>query len=50
VFNLYVFEQQSHHEIARQLNISEGTSASQLLRAKRQLARKIKEYIKSTNE
>lgn len=46
VFNLYVFEQQSHHEIARQLNISEGTSASQLLRAKRQLARKIKEYIK----
>ena len=50
VFNLSVFEQQSHHEIARQLNISEGTSASQLLRAKRQLARKIKEYIKSTNE
>ena len=50
VFNLYVFEQQSHHEIARQLNISEGTSASQLLRAKRQLARKIKEYIKRTNE
>ena len=50
VFNLYVFEQQSHHEIARQLNISEGTSAPQLLRAKRQLARKIKEYIKSTNE
>ena len=46
VFNLSVFEQQSHHEIARQLNISEGTSASQLLRAKRQLARKIKEYIK----
>ena len=50
VFNLYVFEQQSHHEIARQLNISEGTSASQLLRAKRQLARKIKEYIKRTNK
>ena len=50
VFNLSVFEQQSHHEIARQLNISEGTSASQLLRAKRQLARKIKEYIKRTNE
>ena len=47
VFNLYVFEQQSHHEIARKLNISEGTSASQLLRAKRQLARKIKEYIKN---
>ena len=50
VFNLYVFEQQSHHEIARKLNISEGTSASQLLRAKRQLARKIKEYLKKVKE
>lgn len=44
VFNLYVFEKKSHREIAQLLNISEGTSASQYLRAKRILARQIKEY------
>lgn len=49
VFNLYVMEQQSHREIARQLHISESTSASQLLRAKRLLARQIEEYIKKSN-
>lgn len=44
IFNLYVFEEQSHHEIAQRLGISESTSASQLHRAKAILAQKIKEY------
>jgi len=48
VFNLYVFERKSHGEIARMLGISEGTSASQFLRARRQLARQINEYKKLT--
>jgi RNA polymerase sigma factor (sigma-70 family) len=34
VFNLYVFEQYSHKEIADELNISENTSKSQLSRAR----------------
>lgn len=46
IFNLYVFEEQSHHEIAQRLGISESTSASQLHRAKAILAQKIKEYKK----
>lgn len=37
VFNLYVVEGYNHAEIARQLEISEGTSRSQLLKAKEQL-------------
>ena len=44
VFNLYVFEQKSHREIASVLNIAENSSASQLHRAKNLLARKIKKY------
>ena len=44
VFNLYVFEQLSHKQIARLLGIKESTSASQYLRAKRMMARKINEY------
>lgn len=44
VFNLYVFEEKSHKEIAALLNIRESTSASQLHRAKALLATKIKEY------
>lgn len=44
VFNLYVFEQKSHKEIAEMLGISESTSASQFSRAKSLLAKKIKEY------
>lgn len=48
VLNLYVFEQQSHREIARRLGISESTSASQFLRAKKQLQKQIREYIKQT--
>lgn len=44
VFNLYVLEQKSHKEIAALLNIKEDSSASQLLRARRILARMIKDY------
>lgn len=44
VFNLYVFEQKSHQEIASLLGIKENSSASQFLRAKRMLARKIQQY------
>ena len=47
VFNLYVFEEKSHREIADLLEISEGTSASQLSRAKKILASQIKEYQQS---
>ena len=46
VFNLYVFEQKSHREIAALLGISENTSCSQLSRARALLARKIEEYRK----
>lgn len=44
VFNLYVFENKSHKEISRMLNIGESSSASQYSRAKAMLSRKIKEY------
>ena len=46
VFNLYVFEEKSHKEIARLLHIKEHSSTSQLHRAKSLLAKRIKEYIK----
>ncbi len=50
VFNLYVFEQHSHKEIAAMLGISENTSFSQFSRAKTLLARQIREYRnKQTN-
>ena len=44
VFNQYVFEHKSHKEIARSLGIRENSSASQLLRAKRLLAKMIHQY------
>lgn len=44
VFNLFIFEEKSHKEIAAILNISENTSASQLHRAKSMLAKQISEY------
>lgn len=44
VFNQYVFEHKSHKEIARELGIKENSSASQLLRAKRLLAKMIHQY------
>lgn len=46
VFNLYVFEEKSHKEIAALLRIKEHSSTSQLHRAKYLLAEKIKEYRK----
>ena len=44
VFNLYVMEGKSHREIAAMLGIKEGTSASQLHKAKCALAEKVKKY------
>lgn len=44
VFCLYVFDEMSHKEIARTLGIKENSSASQFLRAKRLLAKMIKNY------
>lgn len=41
VFNLYVFEEKTHKEIASLLNIKEASSASQFHRAKALLAAKI---------
>jgi RNA polymerase sigma factor (sigma-70 family) len=43
IFNLYVFEERKHQEIAEVLNISEGTSKSQLSKAKKWLA----DYLKA---
>jgi len=45
VFNLYAIDRRSHKEIAELLGIKPDTSASQYLRAKKILARKINEYI-----
>lgn len=42
VFNLFVFEDMKHHEIAGELNISVGTSKSNLNRSKSQLIEIIK--------
>ena len=44
VFNLYVFENKSHQEIASLLGIREKSSASQLCRAKNLLAKMIRQY------
>ena len=41
VFNLYVFEDYSHKEIADMLQISENTSKTQLLKARRMLKQKL---------
>lgn len=43
IFNLYVFEEKKHQEIAEILNISEGTSKSQLSKGKKWLA----DYLKA---
>lgn len=49
VFNLYVFEEYSHNEIAEHLKISPGTSKSNLSRA-RELLRKELTKIKHKAE
>jgi RNA polymerase sigma factor, sigma-70 family len=43
VFNLYVFEDYSHKQIAAELGISEGTSKSQLAYAKKRLKQMVNE-------
>lgn len=43
VFNLYVLEEYTHREIAEILGISEGTSKSNLSKAKQNLQRQLKE-------
>jgi RNA polymerase sigma-70 factor (ECF subfamily) len=45
IFNLYVIEGYSHEEIATMLNISKGTSKSQLFKAKKLLKRKLEVLI-----
>lgn len=43
VFNMYAIEGYSHNEIAQELNISEGSSRSQLSRARGWLQQRLKE-------
>ena len=50
VFNLYVIEGFSHKEIAEQLGISEGTSKSQLARARTILQKKVSQYLSETRK
>lgn len=45
VFNLYAIEGYSHKEICKMLNIKEGTSKSNLSRAREILKEKVKEYF-----
>jgi RNA polymerase sigma factor (sigma-70 family) len=49
VFNLYVMEENSHKEIAEVLNISENTSKTQLMKARRLLRKKLLNLNKMTN-
>lgn len=46
VFNLFVIDGHSHREIAQLLGINEKSSASQLVHARRLLARKINAWRK----
>lgn len=50
VFNLYAIEGYSHKEIAQQLNISEGTSKSQLSKARNMLRQKLEKNHEMTNK
>lgn len=50
VFNLYVLDHFSHKEIAEMLEISEGTSKSNLSRARAILQEKVIEYQKKRQE
>ncbi len=45
VFNMYVIEGYSHKDIADMLGISEGTSKSQLARARVILQKKVEEFL-----
>jgi RNA polymerase sigma-70 factor (ECF subfamily) len=50
VFNLYVVEGYTHKEIGDMLNISEGTSKSQLSRAKLVLQDLVKKFLDERNK
>lgn len=50
VFNLNVLDKYSHKEIAELLNISEGTSKSNLSRARKILKEKLETYQKKVKE
>jgi RNA polymerase sigma-70 factor (ECF subfamily) len=50
VFNLYVIENYSHAEIAEILNISEGTSKSNLAKAKQNLRKMLLDKFKKLDE
>ena len=45
VFNLYVFENYKHSDIAKELSISEGTSKSQLLRARKLIQKRLYDLV-----
>ena len=49
VFIMYAIEGYKHHEIANMLNINEGTSKSQLFKARKMLQEKIKKINKTTS-
>lgn len=50
VFNLYVVEGYSHREIGDMLGISEGTSKSQLARARSILQKRVAQYLSDTKK
>ncbi|MGE5519305.1 MAG: RNA polymerase sigma factor [Candidatus Dadabacteria bacterium] len=50
VFNMYVVEGYTHRQIAEQLGISEGTSKSQLSRAKSILQDLVKSYVETRKQ
>lgn len=50
VFNMYVIEGYSHKEIGKILGISEGTSKSQLARAKAILQKKVQERLEENRK
>jgi len=49
VFNLYVIEGMSHQEIAQEMSITQGTSKSNLARAREILKKKVKENFGEIN-
>ena len=50
VFNMYVIEGYSHKQIAEELDISEGTSKSQLSRAKQILQELVQKHIEKRKQ
>ena len=45
VFNLYVIEEYTHKEIAELINVTVGTSKSQLSKARKMLQERIEQYV-----